>query len=616
MSDSKFEIVDGVLKKYSGTDKEVIIPEGVLAIERGAFIDAHFMEVITLPSTLLKVGYSVVATDYAGYNYALKRVNVDSLETWMNITFDDDKGNFLGVNDDVELYINNQLVTDLVIPGKFKTIRAHSFFGYKKLKSVTIREGVEEIKPGAFARSGIEKVVLPESITSLVSERRSGYFTSPFQSCESLKEINIPKNLKVLPNNFLDYSLVESVTLPEGLEVIPSSCFNSCKCLKEINIPSSVHTVKEHAFYKCDALEEIIFPNTVHFIGSMSLKNIKKIILPEQWDFTGNKYWPLFEDCPLDKLEMNKYDNALYIGSRTNPYQVLIRAISKDIESCDIHKDCKYLCGCSAHSFNKMGFYECKNLKSLIIPEGIKRIEYGALGKCESLEKVDLPLSYGVLDPEIYSGSTKLKFKEYGLKDKVIYFEKSVKVDDSIIKEEFDVSKKGINLVSTRTFDNGEVITTRFKKKNSVKNERLIAIFSMLKRGKEMKEVDYLSNPDVYKVTYPLNNDENVTKYILLDERLIRLVYSLISAFIGEYFLINTRYKDVLLVDGRYPYSFDEKEIRDQIETEYLDYDLDQLASLLIEARNNGDYLRYEKINLLMNKMKNNGEWSEDYGEE
>lgn len=617
MSDSKFEIVDGVLKKYTGTEKEVIIPEGVVEIGDGCFTDAHFMEVITLPSTLRKINYSVVATDYAGYEYALKKVNVDSLDTWMNIEFKDNKANFLRATKEVELYINNQLVTDLVIPGKYKVVKANSFFGYKKLKSVTFEEGVEVIEKGSFVRSGIEKVKLPKSIKDLIGESYSGFFGSPFQYCEDLKEINIPNNLKVLPDNFLDGASIEKIELPEGLEVIPAGCFNACKHLKEINIPNSVHTVKEHAFYSCDALEELIFPDSVHLLGTMSLANIKKIILPEDWNYTGNKYWSLFEYTKMDKLEMNQYDNAFYIGSRTNPYQVLLKAVNKDIESCYIHEDCKYICGYGNASFGNSGFYECKKLKTLSIPEGIKRIEFNALGKCDSLENVDLPPSYGMLDPKVYDGSNNLKFKEYGVVDRIIYFEKEIKESYEIIKEQFGISRLGINLVSSKTSNSDDIITIRFKKNNKVSKERLIAILSSLNKAKEMKEEDYLSNSDVYKVTYPINknNNENITKYVLFDEDTIYLVYSLISSFVGKYFLINTHYKDVL-VAKRFKQRFDIDEIRKQIEIEFERYDIEQLANLLIEAKNKGDYLDYEKINLYMNKLKNNGEWDRNYGEE
>ena len=623
MADSHFEIVDGVLKKYTGTDKEVIVPEGVVELGYHCFVDAHFMESITFPSTLKKVEYNIVATDYAGYKYALKRVNVDSLDTWMNIDFTDNKANLLDVSDEMELYIDGKLVTDLVISGKYKVVKSHSFFGYKKLNSVVFEDGVEVIEKGAFARSGITKAVLPESVKDLIGERRGGYFSSPFQNCENLKEINIPKGIKVLPNYFLDGTAIENIELPEGLEIIPVSCFNYCQSLKSINIPSSVHTVKEHAFNGCNSLEEIIFPDSVHFIGTMSFTNIKRIILPENWSYIGNKHWSLIEHSKLDKLEMNEYDNALYIGSRTNPYQVLVRAKNKDIESCIIHKDCQYILGCSSHSYGNMGFYECKNIKSLALPKHIKRIEFGTLSNCDSLESVDLPGSFGVLDPKVYDGSPKLKFKEFGVKDKVIHLEKSVEQDDEIIKEEIFISNTGINLVSSKTLGNGEVVTTRFKKMNKLSSERLIAIFSLLMKAKEMKEKDYLNNFDVYKVTFPINNIENVTKYIFFDEELIRTIYSLVRAFIGKYFLINAHYldtlnfyRDVPTVSNSVPYHFNEDAIREEIEQEYHKYNFEELGELLEKARDSGDFLSYEKINLYMNKLKNNGEWDRNYGEE
>ena len=612
MASSNFEIVNGVLVKYTGKDKEVIIPEGVIEIGDHCFTDAHFMESITFPSTLKKVGYSVVATDYAGYEYALKRVNVNSLDTWLNIEFKDDKGCLLNVSEEMELYIDGKLVTDLVIPGKYKTIKAYSFFGYKRLKSVTFEEGVEVIEKGAFARSGLSKVTLPNSVTDLVGKRFGGFFSSPFQYCSELKEINIPNTLKVLPNYFLNGASIESIELSGGLKEIPSGCFSGCKKLKNINIPSSVHIVNDHAFYGCDSIEELIFPNSVTQIGLMSFSNIKKIVLPEDWDYVGNKHWALFENTKLDALEMNEYDNAYYIGSNTNPYQVLVSAKNKDIESCLIHQDCKYICGCGSYSLGNMGFYKCNKIKSLIIPNGVKRIEPGALSNCDSLESVELPDSFGVLEPYVYDGSPKLKFKEFGVKDRIISFEKCLKQDDESIKEVFSISDKGIELTSIRTLSNEETITTRFKKNNTVKSERLIAILSLLINSKEMKEDDYLNNKDVYKVSFPINDKETVNRFILMEEPLIRVTYSLVKSFIGKYFLINKEYKDTLLMNR----CFDIDSLREEIEKDYQQYNLVELGELLKEAKQNGDYIKYEKINLYMNKLKNNGEWNQYYDEE
>lgn len=609
MADSKFEIVDGVLKKYTGTDKEVIIPEGVVEIGDRCFVDAHFMESLTIPSTLKKIGYTVFATSYAGYEYSLKKVFVDSLDTWLNISFSDDVSSLLGVSDDIELFIGNKLVTDLVIPGTYKVIKRNCFYGYKKLKSVVFEEGVEIIEKGAFVRSGIEKVILPNSLKDLIGEQRGLFASSPFKYCENLKEINIPNSIKVLPDNFLANSLVEKIQIPESVEVIPSGCFSGCNNLREVHIPNSVHTVLD-AFKRCNSLKELIYPDNVHVLGSMSFDNIEKIVLPEDWNYSGNKHWSLFEHSKLDKLEMNEFDNALYIGSRTNPYQVLIRAKNKDIESCIIHERCQYICGCQSYSYGNMGFYECKNIKALVIPNGVKRIEPGAFAKCESLESIDLPSNFGVLDPNIYEGSTKLKIKEFGVKDKIITFEKSIVLDDITVKEEFTISSNGINLVSTRTSENNNPITVKFQKKNPISSERLISIFSQVLKAEALKEEDYLNCYDVYKINLSQNNKDKEIKYVFLDEEMVKTIYSLFKVFIGEYFLINTHYKDVL--PG---YHFNKDDVRKAIEQEYQGYNLEQLGELLKNAADSGDFLSYEKINLLMYKLKNNGEWNNSYEE-
>ena len=328
----------------------------------------------------------------------------------MNINFIDQIGNLLGVSEEMELYIGGELVTDLVIPGKYKTVKDYSFFGYKKLRSVIFEEGVVAIGGGAFSESVITKAILPNSI------RRYGFLSSPFERCRSLKETNIPKGVWALPWDSLRDTAIESIELPEGLKVIPDGCFESCRRLKHVAIPNSVTRVGVAAFYDCVSLEELIFPDSVHFIGPMSLGSIKRIILPEDWNYIGDKRDSLFMGSELDKLKMNEYDNALYIGSRSNPYQVLIRAKSKDIENCHIHEDCLYICGFGSYSSEITGFYGCKNLKALALPKNLKRIEYEALSNCDCLESVELPPSFGSLDPRVYKGSPKLKLKGSGVK--------------------------------------------------------------------------------------------------------------------------------------------------------------------------------------------------------
>ena len=57
-------------------------------------------------------------------------------------------------------------ITELVIPGNIKVIGALAFAN-SSLAKVTIEEGVEQIKDGAFAHTKVSEIHLPKSINSL-----------------------------------------------------------------------------------------------------------------------------------------------------------------------------------------------------------------------------------------------------------------------------------------------------------------------------------------------------------------------------------------------------------------------------------------------------------------
>ena len=54
-----FEIIDGVLKKYTGNSAKVIVPEGIEVIASGAFKYCNTVKEVELPATLEKTGISV-----------------------------------------------------------------------------------------------------------------------------------------------------------------------------------------------------------------------------------------------------------------------------------------------------------------------------------------------------------------------------------------------------------------------------------------------------------------------------------------------------------------------------------------------------------------------------
>lgn len=56
MSELQFDSTGTIVEGYTGTDKRVIIPEGVTEIADGAFRYNDTIEEVLLPSTLKKIG--------------------------------------------------------------------------------------------------------------------------------------------------------------------------------------------------------------------------------------------------------------------------------------------------------------------------------------------------------------------------------------------------------------------------------------------------------------------------------------------------------------------------------------------------------------------------------
>lgn len=170
---------------------DLVIPEGVIEISDGAFKDCTFLKNVVLPNSVEKIGERAFAscgkletiTIGDGVTYigagafnccsALKGVYISNLENWCGICFgisshrvtssfgfsrieyDDPDSNPLYYAHN--LYINGELVTELVIPkgeniqeGLGTAISPYVFYNYTSLTSVTISDNVTNIGECAF----------------------------------------------------------------------------------------------------------------------------------------------------------------------------------------------------------------------------------------------------------------------------------------------------------------------------------------------------------------------------------------------------------------------------------------------------------------------------------
>ena len=337
--------------KYSG---EVVIPEtivhndvtySVTSIGDKAFYYCSGLTSITIPNSVTSIG------DYAFFNCSgLKEVHISDLSAWCNIDFYKSDSNPLYYAHN--LYLNGELVTELVIPNGVTSIGDCAFYNCSGLTSVTIPNSVTSIGEDAFSGcSSLTSVTIPNSVTSI------GWYA--FSGCDGLT----------------------SITIPNSVTSIGNQAFSGCDGLTSITIPNSVTSIGYIAFWGCSGLTSVVVAEGNYVYDSRDncnaiietstntlITGCKNTVIPNSVTSIGAAFW-----------------GCSGLTSITIPNSVT------SIGRCAFY-DCYGLTSVtipnSVTSIGNYAFYDCYGLTSVTIGSWVKNIDYYAFAKCENLTDV------------------------------------------------------------------------------------------------------------------------------------------------------------------------------------------------------------------------------------
>lgn len=146
---------------YSTSLVAIKIPNNIKSINRYAFYDCPDFTSITIPDSVIAIGESA----FSGYN-KLQDIYITDIAAWCNISGLD---NLMGYGlSKKNLYLNNELVTSILIPDGVTAIPPSAFRYCCSLTSITIPNSVMSIGGYVFSGCGeLKSVTIPGSVRAI-----------------------------------------------------------------------------------------------------------------------------------------------------------------------------------------------------------------------------------------------------------------------------------------------------------------------------------------------------------------------------------------------------------------------------------------------------------------
>ncbi len=358
----------------------VTIPDSVTSIGKSAFGDCQNLTDIVFNNKLEEIG------SYAFENTKIKKVGIPSDVKKIL------EGTFRGCAALEKVTLNEGLleigtsafantgIKEITLPSTVKTLGINAFSECKSLTKASLNQGLEKI-PNSLFRGSIllNEINIPASVTAIGSNAFAKTGVESIVIPGSIKEIAV--------ETFLDCTKLSSVTLSEGLEIIKARAFQGAS-FSEIVIPSTIRTIESDVVKNNVNLKKVIINLNEEDVSSSPAAD-KVYINPGAWTnspvpeviYAGR----IADDVKTPAESGYEFDDKTGTITKYNGSEVKI-TIPEKFKIFNGTEEKIVL----VERIGEKAFKDNKIIESVIISRGIKSIGKLAFDKCSNLQEVTL----------------------------------------------------------------------------------------------------------------------------------------------------------------------------------------------------------------------------------
>ena len=346
MCDTLIIKADAVIGYNDEFVEEIVIPEGVSKIAKGAFQKCYGLKHIILPESLKSIGDSAFEKCSSLETITLPE-EVSSLGegafkeciALKNVDFSKSKIKALPY----ECFWGCKKLTSVKLPNTTLKIINRCFMGCKSLKDLQLNEGLKVIEDDFYDCTSLTTVFIPSTLIHLedLSYRRTitkvhttveqfDKFRELLPSKCELKAISLVEGIAVDFSKFDDFKIegtvvieyvgdklevvvpfgiteigteafygapIKSITFPSTLRKIRFGAFHECQELETVVINEGVTIIEEVAFSQCEKLREISLPKSLLEIESYAFGACRKV---ESINCNGNNLYSFIDGCLIE----------------------------------------------------------------------------------------------------------------------------------------------------------------------------------------------------------------------------------------------------------------------------------------------------------------------------